>query len=345
MGFRFWKRVKVAPGVSINFSKSGASLSLGPRGAKVTVGPRGTQTTVGLPGSGLFYTTRLSSNKSSRESAGKPSAHEPMIAPEDRLNLGFFKRLSIPEDEREFTDGLKLYIQGKEEEAISHLQKSTQIADGAFLLGFLLLKRDHLDDAARCLQSALSKQDQIGVYFSKYGINALMSLPITEEVFAHIGPNPRGAMLAIVEIYQRLGKIYDAVAILEKLLPSMPDDVVVRLSLAELIIEEFPPNKVNFDRVLQLAEGVNNDSLVHTALILYKVKAMRGLGLLDGARDLITAALRKKSDRPNELMSALRYERALIYEGIGQDKRARAEFEKIYADNPNFEDVAKRLGM
>ncbi len=29
MGFRFWRRVRIAPGESVNFSKSGASLSVG----------------------------------------------------------------------------------------------------------------------------------------------------------------------------------------------------------------------------------------------------------------------------------------------------------------------------
>lgn len=33
MGLRFFRRVRIAPGVWINLSKSGASLSLGTRGA------------------------------------------------------------------------------------------------------------------------------------------------------------------------------------------------------------------------------------------------------------------------------------------------------------------------
>jgi hypothetical protein len=38
---RFWRRLRIAPGVSVNLSKSGASASAGPRGAKVTVGRQG----------------------------------------------------------------------------------------------------------------------------------------------------------------------------------------------------------------------------------------------------------------------------------------------------------------
>lgn len=55
MGFRFRRRIKIAPG--INLSRSGISTSLGVRGASMTVGKRGTTANVGIPGSGLSYTT------------------------------------------------------------------------------------------------------------------------------------------------------------------------------------------------------------------------------------------------------------------------------------------------
>lgn len=62
MGFRFQKRMKVLPGVTINLSKSGVTTSLGTRGARVTLGRGQTRKTVGLPGSGLSHTTVSKSN-------------------------------------------------------------------------------------------------------------------------------------------------------------------------------------------------------------------------------------------------------------------------------------------
>lgn len=59
MPLRFWRRVRIAPGVTINLGKRGASVSLGPRGAKTTFGRSGVRQTVGLPGSGLFVTRQL----------------------------------------------------------------------------------------------------------------------------------------------------------------------------------------------------------------------------------------------------------------------------------------------
>ena len=65
MTIRFWRRVRLAPGVTLNFSRRGASVSLGRRGAHFTVGSSGTRETIGLPGSGLFWTVQ------------QPRSHDP----------------------------------------------------------------------------------------------------------------------------------------------------------------------------------------------------------------------------------------------------------------------------
>lgn len=58
MGYvRLFRRMRVAPGIRLNLSKSGPSVSLGVRGAHLTFGRRGVTKTVGLPGTGLFYTS------------------------------------------------------------------------------------------------------------------------------------------------------------------------------------------------------------------------------------------------------------------------------------------------
>jgi hypothetical protein len=55
---RFYRRVRVLPGVSVNVSRSGPSLSFGIRGAHVTVGRTGITRIGGIPGTGVFYTSR-----------------------------------------------------------------------------------------------------------------------------------------------------------------------------------------------------------------------------------------------------------------------------------------------
>src|SRR5512143_201712 len=55
--FRFYRRVSIFPGLSVNLSKSGPSLTVGMRGAHVTVGGKGIRKTIGIPGTGIYYTS------------------------------------------------------------------------------------------------------------------------------------------------------------------------------------------------------------------------------------------------------------------------------------------------
>ena len=75
MGFRFRRRLRLFPGLSINFSKQGlSSLSIGRPGASINVPlarDGGTRTTVGIPGTGLSWTEEASS-KPSQPSADLP---------------------------------------------------------------------------------------------------------------------------------------------------------------------------------------------------------------------------------------------------------------------------------
>lgn len=59
MSWSFRKRIKVAPGVHINVSKSGVSTSVGPRGAKITTGPKGTYLHTSIPGTGIYNRQKI----------------------------------------------------------------------------------------------------------------------------------------------------------------------------------------------------------------------------------------------------------------------------------------------
>ena len=57
MPLRFQRRLRIAPGISVNLNRRSISASFGRRGSHVTLGPKGTRNTVGLPRTGLYYTT------------------------------------------------------------------------------------------------------------------------------------------------------------------------------------------------------------------------------------------------------------------------------------------------
>ncbi|MBW1979708.1 MAG: hypothetical protein JRJ12_00650 [Deltaproteobacteria bacterium] len=96
---------------------------------------------------------------------------------------------------------------------------------------------------------------------------------------------------------------------------------------------------------MSFTETVENNSEIQGALLLYEAKALRQLDLLTAAREVLTTVLRRKKGTGQELLRALRYEQALVHEGQGQRQRACNELEKLYAQAPDFEDVAAKLGL
>lgn len=63
MSWRFQKRLRILPGVTLNFSKSGVSTSFGVRGARITKGHGKTRVTMGLPGSGVSHSVVRANRK------------------------------------------------------------------------------------------------------------------------------------------------------------------------------------------------------------------------------------------------------------------------------------------
>lgn len=61
MAWSYRKRIKIIPGVHLNFSKTGISTSIGVKGANVTFGPSGTYLNTSIPVLGLYNRQKLSS--------------------------------------------------------------------------------------------------------------------------------------------------------------------------------------------------------------------------------------------------------------------------------------------
>ena len=350
MAFRFWRRVRIAKGVTLNISKRGVSTSFGPRGAKYTVGRRGQRATVGLPGTGLFYTAHPTSGSRSRskkpttrKSASRQSSAPPPVP--DRLTPGFFKRLMIPKDELQFIEGLKEFTAGHHRKACALLKECLHIADAAYVCGFLAINDQDLALAERAFKAALAKHKELGRGLAKYDLRLTLGLNITDEIFAQLSCDRRGVLLGLVEIWQRRERYQEAADVLLELRKQLPSDIVIKLSLAELLLTTDPDNREHAQYVVKMTARLDNECEIHAALLLYKARALRVLGMYTAARDALTAGLRRKKDRPEELLKALAYERALVYEELGQKTRSRSELEKLYAQDPEFEDVGERLGV
>lgn len=353
MPFRFFRRLKLAPGISINLSKSGPSLSIGPRGAKFTIGPHGTRTTLGIPGTGLSYsTTQSAGHRTARAQNTQTQAEIPAPAPTTvsddpvpHLNLSFFEKLTTAPEEQQFVDGLREIHAGNNDAALSHFVGASHLADGSFMAGWMFLKNQDLDNAEQYLRVAIEKESEIGQIFSKFALALDINIAIADELMVYLTATPTAARIAMVEVYQRQRRWNEAINILKELYQQHPEDPVIRLSVVELIMHAKPDDSDAAKRVVNMAEGITNDSPIHAAILLYKCRALRVLKMPTAAIEGLTDTLRKKKDYPEHLLLALRYERALAYQDAGNTVRYRAELEKLYADSPEYDDVAQRLGV
>ncbi len=79
MAWRYRRRLRLLPGVTLNVGKRGASVSLGGRGAHVTYGARGKRATIGLPGSGLSYTAYQPYRHRTAPGVARPPSWGPLI--------------------------------------------------------------------------------------------------------------------------------------------------------------------------------------------------------------------------------------------------------------------------
>ncbi len=76
MPIRFRRTLKIAPGVKINFSKSGMSTTVGPKGFHFTFGKRGIRRTVSIPGTGVSEVDYIKKNETKAEKEKKEQAEE-----------------------------------------------------------------------------------------------------------------------------------------------------------------------------------------------------------------------------------------------------------------------------
>src|SRR5690606_24039576 len=82
----------------------------------------------------------------------------------------------------------------------------------------------------------------------------------------------------------------DALIHLDQLLDLDKSDPVLLLSFAELTLDQ--PNPEHLRRTAELSASVENETPVHTALLLYRARALVSLGLPDAAIDVLMLAPR-----------------------------------------------------
>jgi tetratricopeptide (TPR) repeat protein len=341
MGFRLYKSVKLGKGVRLNLSKTGVGISAGVPGARYSVHSSGRTTkTVGVPGSGVSY--RKTTSLRGARSAAPRGARAPVAAPT------YPKAGALaPKADKLFVKGVTAYMQGQYEQGLAAFQ-DVAVRDAAgehvgeeFFAAMCLVGLERIDEAVPYLETVLSSDHAIpDPLMTKYHVGGAMQVGVTPEVLVTVPMSNLATALILAEAYQRTDQRQKAIELLETLGAEASGEPVFALSLADLYFEGD-----QWDDVLRVTEGVTtNDDDATLNVLNFRAYALNEKGLTEAALTLTKEALRTKKRNP-ALLRFARYIRGRAYENAGKAAMARKEFEKVYAEDASFADVAERLGL
>lgn len=239
----------------------------------------------------------------------------------------------------------QLILHDNKETALPVLLDASELADAAWLAGSLYLTMGRAAEAVPPLEAAYARADELGATLQILGITCRFTIDITPEFQLVLPPGHQGVTLALVEALQASNDPVRALRLLQHERQHHPDDPLLALSYAELAWDTWKHEERALEAVVQITDGFENESAVHAAILLYRSRAMRELNQLQSARAIILSATRRTKDRPKDLLHALRYERALVHEALGESTAAKKELARIHAENSQYLDVAARLSV
>lgn len=340
--FRLAKSVKLGKGVRLNLSKTGIGISAGVPGARYSVHSSGRRTTsVGVPGTGVSYRDTRSSGRRASSGSSARSAPVPMVPVYPKAGL------LAPKEDKLFVQGVTAYMQGRFDDALRTFQDVAKRDEAGahvgeeFLAGMTLVGMQRLPEAIPYLETVLASDQSIpDPRMSRYGVGGEMAIAVTEAVSIRLLMSNLAVALMLAEAYQRVGRQQQAIDLLETLGAMSSEESAFALSLADLYAE-----MGNWRDVVRVTEGVRtNEDDVSCNLLGFRAYALVKLGMTEAALEITKEALRFKKRTP-ELLWFARYVRGLAYDAAGKAGLAKKEFEKVYAQNANYGDVAQRLGL
>ncbi len=325
MPLRFNKRISLGKFLRLNISKSGVGVTVGVPGAHLTAGPRGTNVTVGLPGSGLSYTQKIDSAPMGRFAFTPAPVRDP--------------GLLAPDYEKELVKGINELSAGQTDSALTHfLAVASQEPAAAIYAAFILAARPQGQPrAVTLLESVVSSDARLPtVLMQKYLAAATLPVAISPTVSAQV-PLISVAPLLLAELYQASGQIDEAIALLDEI-AELAKEPALTLSLCELLA-----GKQLWDEVIERAKDTAPTDEVTFETRLWYGRAMLEKGLAEAALSVFNETLRKKKGAGADLLREARYWRAIAYDRLGKKSQADKEFQKLYAEAPDFKDVAQRV--
>jgi tetratricopeptide (TPR) repeat protein len=337
MGFRLRRSLKIAPGVRLNFSAKSVGISAGIKGARVSVNSSGRVTrTLSVPGTGISHvsTTSLAGGPPRQRAprAGmtpavpsSPTRPKPLAAKAPRWEKQLYAAVVNGDRSMSFSDMVK--AEPSQAATISFFE----VCSVAGVTEELRHRQRALLDWLVATQWDPAADDFVAAYCER--------IEVSVDVAAGIGgvmPATRDSLaLWAAELHQHFGDVARAIEIVEAVEPT----TVAAVSLAELygIV-------ARWDDIIELTDGVSNVDEPSTFLLIQRGVALRNLARHDAARAALTEALRFPS-RPVVLRMMAYVERGQVSLMQGNKAQARADFERLLADNSAYPGLSELLGL
>jgi tetratricopeptide (TPR) repeat protein len=335
VGFNARKSIKLAPGVRMTVTPRGMSVSAGVRGARVTANSRGKVTrTVGIPGSGISH-TKIIKPATSRNAGTARTASSPAAVPQPAPALPTPGMLA-PKWEKQLVklgrddqpSAADLYAAGQLD------PKAAPIASlfEAFQVAIPHGNHDRATVLLTYLHGA-GYDPTADPFMVKYFPRIIATLSVAPGISASMPVDRDALALLLAELEQERGNLTRAIEIVEGVEPT----TIAAVSLAELYAEQS-----RWDDVIQLTDGLTNDDDASTYLLTQRGIALRERGYFDAAREAFKEALRIRA-RPAELRQVASIERGKTYLAEGKKAMARKDFERVLAENSEYEGLTELL--
>ena len=340
MSVRFRRRLKIAPGLTLNFNKNSVGLSLGVRGAHYTMNSNGRRTiSAGIPGTGISSVETLSGGTRTRRSTASQESLTPQRS--GPPSPGFF---AAKIERALYAFLMDIYNADSTDTPKQVVDKASALkAEHPALapaLDLITFAHSSTDPAFSDNVEAWGKQlwDNRKAVFSdplveKYMVGIIPSTHITRGIATHEIYDEQVLGFIWSEVLQSKNKYDEALAVLEEMNP----DQLVAIAIADI---ELTDGK--YDEAIETTEDIENEDDATAMLLVLRGIAFREKKLLDASAECFKRALSHKN-RSEGVRHRAHFERAETYTRMGKKAMAIKDLENILVDEPDYPEVEEKL--
>ena len=199
----------------------------------------------------------------------------------------------------------------------------------------LLLMETALERGMELLDDVVAGSEDIGKdhFVRKYLADAGLSVAVAAGVMVHLPLQNNSLILLLAELHQARGEEERAITMLE----AAEQTTHIRLSLTELLYE-----RDEFERVLQVTQGVHNDDDVTALMLAYRGRALTELGRHDEAITVLARVL-EYPNRAASIQAIALVGRGMIHQARGEDILAENDFTQALMEVPEDPEARQHI--